>query len=347
VPDVKIRRHWVVGGFAAALLAGGGAIWAAYAHDMETAKVRLQGRSSVVESPYGPIEYAVVGEGRPVLAIHGSGGGFDQALEMMGPLTDRGYRLIAPSRFGYLRSGRPANASPAVQADAFAWLMSSMGEEKVIVAGGSAGALPALQFAIRHPEKTEALVLLVPATYSPARQPGQSAMGGPIGETVVLSLLKSDFLFWTAMKLAPGRMTRALLATEPAVVEAAGEMEKARVRAILTHILPVSRRARGLLDDTHWAGSPPEYPLEQITAPVLAVSLRDDLYGTYASAEYTAARVKTGKLVGFETGGHVFAGRDQQVWDAVAEFLADQHRTQKQNRFTTRTIASDAQIARE
>jgi 2-hydroxy-6-oxonona-2,4-dienedioate hydrolase len=321
LPTRKARRHRVLGGLTAVLLAGGGGVWAAYAHDMEAANLRLQGRSSVVESPYGLIEYATVGEGRPVLAVHGSGGGFDQALEMMGPLADRGYRLIAPSRFGYLRSGRPENASPAMQADAFAWLLSQMGEEKVIVAGGSAGALPALQFAIRHPEKTEALVLLVPTAYSPDRKPGESAMGGPLGQSVALSLLKSDFLFWVAMKLAPDRMTRALLATEPAVVQAAGEKERARVRAILAHILPVSRRAKGLVDDTRWAGTPPEYPLDRITAPVLAVSFRDDLYGTYASAEYTAARVKDGSFIGFPTGGHVFAGRGEEVWRVVSDFL--------------------------
>ena len=82
---------------------------------------------------------------------------------MMGPLIEHGYRLIAPSRFGYLGSGRPQNAFPAVQADALAWLVAHLGEEKVVVVGGSAGSLSALQFALRHPERTQALVLVVPA----------------------------------------------------------------------------------------------------------------------------------------------------------------------------------------
>jgi 2-hydroxy-6-oxonona-2,4-dienedioate hydrolase len=117
-------------------------------------------------------------------------------------------------------------------------------------------------------------------------------------------------------------MTRAVLATEPAVVRAAETSEQARVRSILSHILPVSRRARGLMDDTHWAGTPPEYPLERISAPLLAISLEDDLYGTYAAATYTSARVKNGVMVGVPTGGHVWAGRDAEVWATAARFLS-------------------------
>lgn len=303
------------------LASAGAAVWGAYAADMRAAQARIEGRSTVVESPYGPIEYAVAGEGPPVLAIHGSGGGFDQGLAMMGPLARRGYRLIAPSRFGYLRSGRPEAASPELQADALSWLVGHLGEERVIVAGGSAGALSAMQFAIRHPDRTSAVVLLVPASYAPDRPPNENGMGGPLGEAVALGLLKSDFLFWAATRIAPGALTRSLLATDPALVKAAGAAERSRIRAILAGILPVSRRARGLLDDSAWAGAPPPYSLERIAAPLLAVSLEDDLYGTYAAARHAAASVPNGRLVSFPTGGHVWVGRDAELWDAVAGFL--------------------------
>jgi pimeloyl-ACP methyl ester carboxylesterase len=318
---MKTLARWTMAGVALAVLLGGASVWTAYRADMRAAEARLAGRSTVVQSPYGPIEYATRGEGPAVLAIHGSGGGFDQGLEMMGGLAPHGYRLIAPSRFGYLRSGRPANASPEVQADALAWLMGHIGEDKVIVAGGSAGALPALQFAIRHPDRTRAVVLLVPAAYAPGRRPNENAMGGPVGEALVLNLLKSDFLFWAATRLIPDQMTKAILATEPPVVKRASAAEQARVRTILAHILPVSRRTRGLVDDTRWAGAPPRYPLERVSAPLLAISLQDDLYGTYGAAAYTSAQVKHGALVGYPTGGHVWVGRDADVWQAVSEFL--------------------------
>jgi 2-hydroxy-6-oxonona-2,4-dienedioate hydrolase len=50
------------------------------------------------------LEYAVIGEGEPMLVVHGAEGGFDRGIDMTGAMAGRGYRLIAPSRFGYLRS---------------------------------------------------------------------------------------------------------------------------------------------------------------------------------------------------------------------------------------------------
>jgi pimeloyl-ACP methyl ester carboxylesterase len=57
-----------------------------------------------MQTSVGTLEYSVRGAGEPILAIHGAGGGFDQAIDMTGALVDHEYRLIAPSRFGYLRS---------------------------------------------------------------------------------------------------------------------------------------------------------------------------------------------------------------------------------------------------
>lgn len=120
--------RWTLFAGGAAVLAAGASVWSAFDRDMAAAHARLEGRSTVVDSPFGPIEYAEAGQGPPVLVIHGSGGGFDQGLEMMGEeLATRGFRVIAPSRFGYLRSGRPPDASPERQADAFAWLLARLG----------------------------------------------------------------------------------------------------------------------------------------------------------------------------------------------------------------------------
>ena len=58
------------------LVLGGVAIWAAFNADMRAARAALDGRSQIIETRYGPIEYADVGKGMPLLAIHGAGGGF-------------------------------------------------------------------------------------------------------------------------------------------------------------------------------------------------------------------------------------------------------------------------------
>ena len=305
---------------AAALLALGGGVWLAFRADMAAAQARLQGRSQVIDSPWGPIEYAEAGQGPPVLMIHGSGGGFDQGLEFADPLVRAGFRVIAPSRFGYLRSAYPQGASPELQADALAFLMRRLGVERAVIAGGSAGALSATQLALRHPQLCQGLALVVPASYAPDRAPNTAADMSPAALAVMRAALSSDFLFWAATKAAPGAMTRQILATEPAVVDAADAAEQARVAAVLRHILPVSARARGLMLDGATAGAPPPYPFERVGCPVLAISVRDDLYGTASSAAHAAARARNGRLVLYDTGGHLWVGWNAALWGEVARF---------------------------
>ena len=52
-------------------------IWRHYRADMGEARQRVS-ESQLVQTPCGPVEYSIVGEGPPVLVIHGAGGGFDQ-----------------------------------------------------------------------------------------------------------------------------------------------------------------------------------------------------------------------------------------------------------------------------
>jgi 2-hydroxy-6-oxonona-2,4-dienedioate hydrolase len=59
--------------------------------------------------------------------VHGSGGGHDQGMAFAGSLADQGIRVIAMSRFGYLRTPMPADASAAAQADAHVCLLDALG----------------------------------------------------------------------------------------------------------------------------------------------------------------------------------------------------------------------------
>jgi hypothetical protein len=93
-------------------------IYAKYAHDLTAARARLVDRSKTMVTSFGTMEYAVVGQGEPMLIAHGAEGGFDQSIDMTGELAQHGYQLIAPSRFGYLRSTLPADLTTAMQANA-------------------------------------------------------------------------------------------------------------------------------------------------------------------------------------------------------------------------------------
>lgn len=309
---------WII--LLAGAVIGAGAVAMIFGRALDLAKTRIGGASQVVPSPYGAIEFAATGDGPAVLAVHGAGGGFDQGLMLGAPLAARGFHVVAPSRFGYLRSSLPKEASPEAQADAFAFLLRGLGIERVFVIGASAGAPSAMQFALRHRDLCTALALLVPIAFSPDAR-ARAARIGFAGNVAQFLLLRSSFLFWLAMKLAPGVMTRAILATDPAVLRRAPPEEQRRAQSMLRNILPVAPRGRGMRRDARLAARVPPYPLAEIAVPTLAISCEDDLFGTHAAARHTASGVQRGRFIGYPSGGHLFLGHGEAVWAEVEAFF--------------------------
>ncbi len=289
--------------------------------DIEQARARVAHGSTVVATPCGPIEYQEAGSGVPLLAVHGSGGGYDQGMAFAAPLTRQGIRVIAMSRFGYLRTPMPADASADAQADAHVCLMDALGIQQAAVLGGSAGAPSALQMAIRHPDRISALILVAPLAYKPPTQANSAPPMAPWIENTMMAVIGSDFLFWSAMHLSRDSMINTVLATPPALLANASESERARINAMLDNILPVRARAEGLRSDSAVGKSLLSSPLETVRAPTLVIAARDDRYGTYASAQYTAGRIAGAKFIGFAHGGHTWVGHNEEVMAEIAKLL--------------------------
>jgi pimeloyl-ACP methyl ester carboxylesterase len=294
----------------------------AYRADLHRAVQRTSSGSAVTSTPCGPIEYAVRGDGPPVLVIHGAGGGFDQGMLLGDEFVARGYRVIAVSRFGYLRTPVPADASPEAQADAHACLLDALGIRRASVIGVSAGGPSALQLAIRHPQRCTALVLLVPLAWHP-RLPAESARAPRRLMRLALGALEHDFAYWMLIRFFPQVATKTLLATPPELLQTAPHEERERIRILREQILPVSRRAAGLRMDGSVASTLRPYALERIEASTLLVSLEDDLYGTYPAAQYTASHIRGARFVGFPSGGHVWVGHHEEILAMVTDFMRE------------------------
>jgi pimeloyl-ACP methyl ester carboxylesterase len=325
VSSARTRRIiWAVAGVAGVGIAA--STYAAYRRDIRAARARIDSRSEVVRTRRGPIEYAIAGRGPPVLVVHGAGGGYDQGLDLGEPLAAKGFRVIAMSRFGYLRTPLPRDASVTAQSDAHASLLDALGIERAAVMGASAGAPSALQFALRHPKRCRALVLLVPAVYAP-RPGGAAAVTPPMNAMPAWarhffdSVLRSDFMFWAAQRTSRSSMIRSVLGTPPAVVQQASAAEQARVALMLEHILPIAPRRAGLLNDAAVISSLGRFDLERIAVPMLAISTADCLYGTFEGARYTAEHVAGGRFVGYPTGGHLCVGHQEELASEIAAFL--------------------------
>lgn len=310
-------------GVAGGLLAAGGA-GTAVAYSRAIAKARAAcdpGLSTVIPTALGDLEYAEIGTGMPFLMIHGTGGGFDQGLQFAARLVDKGYRVISPSRFGYLRSTFPADPSSANQADVFVELLDHLRIDRIAVAGGSAGALSAIEFAVRHSDRCAALLPIVPAAYTPDAA-AVTSDNPPPGVGAAMRMLRSDFLFWCGIVTAPDLMTGTLLATDPALLKTVDSTEAARARAILRNILPVSRRTDGLINDARLAGHPAPSALDRISAPTFAISVEDDRFGTAKAVRHIAANVPGARITIFPTGGHIWLGHDAELFDQIDAFLS-------------------------
>lgn len=304
-------------GLYAALFVGAATTYGFYRHDLKVARANAVAGSAMLRTACGEVEYAAKGSGVPVLSVHGTGGGWDQGLSMTGDLAQRGFRVIAPSRYGYLRTAMPReHPTPQMEADLFVCILDALGIDRVGVIAASAGATPALQFALRHPERVSSLVLLVPAIGGI----GQPDTVGTVPGYIMNVVLASDFPYWAAMKVWP-RAGHTITAVPEDLVTTLAPADRRRLDAVIAEIMPVSRRRKGILYDAHNQSTEPPYPLAMVGVPTLLISAADDLYRTLPNARVAAAKIPGARLIAFETGGHLLLGHDAEVWPAVAQFL--------------------------
>lgn len=292
-----------------------------YQRDIHQARARISVGSKIAETPCGQIEYADAGRGSPILLVHGAGSGYDQGQNASRILVQSGFRVIVMSRFGYLRTPLPADASAAAQADAHACLLDALNIRRAAIIGTSAGAPSSMQFALRYPKRTSALVLLVPVTYAP-RPDGAQTMQTPPGFGFLFdTALNSDFLLWAAPRIARDTVISAILATPPAVIKSASAEERDRVEQVLVNILPISTRRLGLINDAAVTFSLTRYELERISSPTLILSVADDLFGTYEGARYSAEHIPHARFISYPSGGHLCVGHQDDVLSEIENFL--------------------------
>jgi 2-hydroxy-6-oxonona-2,4-dienedioate hydrolase len=270
-----MRKHTIfLFSFLLVVFTGLGWAYVSFRIDLDAAQDRLKGASKIIQTKSGPIEYAEAGSGPVVLMIHGAGGSFDQGMELGAPLVDRGYREIAMSRFGYLRTPIPADASLAAQVDAHSALLDALKIPKVAIMGVSAGGPSALQFAIQYPNRTSALILMVPPTYKPTDAKPSAPQLSPIAEKWLLTIVGSDFVYWAMKKMVPREVYKIVLAVQPEIIDTASEVEKMRVAQFMNHILPISQRVIGIKNDAVMSSSLEPFDLKKVIAPTLLLSAR-------------------------------------------------------------------------
>jgi 3-oxoadipate enol-lactonase len=151
-----------------------------------------------------PLHYETVGEGRPVLLLHGFTNHAFAWAAQLGPLVHAGHRAILPDLDGHGRSP-PADRVTTVAAlaeDAVA-LLDHLWIERAVVCGLSLGGMVAQQLAVAAPERVAGLVV---------------ANSRPEADTPELREAVSG---WIALLEQPDGPRKRLAATWPILVNAA------------------------------------------------------------------------------------------------------------------------------
>lgn len=296
------------------LLSIAAVVWLIYRGEMRAARARLRNRSSVLSSPYGDLEYAEGGAGADVLIVHGAAGGWDQgALIAEAVLDDSRFHWIAPSRFGYLRSGCPDGASIDDQAHAYAFLLDRLGIGRVAVVAMSAGGPSALLFSVLYPQRVSSLTLIScgVAPSSSDEQARADRKGAALAR-----IFRSDARFWLAARLFRTSLLR-LMGVQAADVLTHGFRELQWIDRVLAAMHPASLRSRGVAFD-HQAPLPGRR-IAAIEAPTLIVHAKDDALQLHDNALFAAAHIPKARLLSFETGGHMVVATERTAIRAAVE----------------------------
>jgi 2-hydroxy-6-oxonona-2,4-dienedioate hydrolase len=294
-----------------------GAVGLASQRDLRAINARLADSAELAETAAGPVAFATGGAGPPVLAIHGAGGGHDQGRLLAKAFLPEGYRWIAPSRFGYPGAPMPADASTAAQADAFAGLLDALGHDRVTILAMSGGVPPALQLALRHPDRTQSLILLSLAPYAPLTAEEQAL---PVPLWLYDALFATDLPLWAILRFAPRRLAPMFDARDDLTDRMTGH-EAEFLDAMIASFLPVTARRAGLANEG--AAIDPEAAINPaaIAAPVLILHARDDRITPVSTATFTAEHIAGAETHLFDTGGHLLLGHHDTARSTIAEFL--------------------------
>lgn len=279
---------------------------------------------SLADTAYGPVQYVDEGNGSPLLFIHGSPGGFDQGVLMARFLLERGHRVIALSRPGYL--GTPltdANATPDTQAAVAGVLMDSLGIDQFALMCWSGGGPSSYRLAASRPDQVAALVAVAavskPYTFEdPAEE----------------KLLLGRFGKWLARELvhhAPHSVVKMLVSQE-------GDLTKDQVRQLTGQIWEDPNKRRFALDlmetivGDRKAGfendaeqfQKLDLGLQGIQPHTLLVHATADSDVPYDHSENALTQLPNVDIIRIEHGTHVSAWTDpdsEAIQARIADFL--------------------------
>lgn len=283
--------------------------------------------SAVTETARGAVQYADLGEGAPVLFVHGSPGGWDQGELMSRFLVAGGFRVIAPSRPGYVATPlTDTNGTADGTAELLVALMDHVGIERFAVMCWSGGGPSTYRMAATHPERVTAIAACAAVSKQYEFASGLASIEN--------SLLMSGFGRWLMHEMAehtPRSLVKSTLAEE-------GKLSKGDAAALVEHVwedpqkrefvlelsATISGRKAGLKNDHERFPDLPDLQLGKVQAPVLLVHGTVDTDVPPSYSDYANERLATAELLPVENGTHLAVWTDPKsgvVQDRIVSHL--------------------------
>ena len=260
-----------------------------------------------------PVNYVDIGEGTPVLFIHGLGGCWQNWLENL-PRFAENHRAIALDLPGFGRTPMP---DEPISITFFARIVDHFCEElglgRVSLVGNSMGGFTAAETAIRHPERVDDLVLVDAAGITSA-----TIASNPVSERFARGILsrgqRNPPPDPTRILKRPGLISLAMgfVARYPTLIP----------RDVLAEQL-LSIGAPGFQDSFNAIIA---YDFRdrvgEITCPTLIVQGAEDILVPLGDAYWYAEEIDGGEIVVFDDTGHVpMLERPVDFNNAVIEFI--------------------------
>ncbi len=277
----------------------------------EDLRACLRYPSQTIETAYGPVEYAVRGEGPVALIAHGGPGGYDQALVLGELFRKNGFKVIAPSRPGYLGTPLQFGKTAAEQGDFMAALLDVLNIPEAIMVGASGGGPASYQLAQRHPEKVKALLVIdgISMNYTKADDVSK------IEEWMYLSK-PGQWLMGYFFKHFPASVVKSFLQTESTlekhdlgrrVKEIVGDANKfALIDAMFKTMSDrFDERKAGAENDIALGSAIDELPLDKIRSATLIIHGDADNDVPPRDAEYAHEAIADAQLLWIDKASHI------------------------------------------
>jgi pimeloyl-ACP methyl ester carboxylesterase len=280
----------------------------------------LGAASQIAKTKRGEIEYAVAGEGVPLLRMHGTPGGYDQSIvsALSRPESIAGFKVIAISRPGYLRTPLQSGVTLPDQADLYAALLDELNIKTTIVYGVSGGAPSALQFALKYPHRTLGLVLVSPYLETAPSDEGR------LSPESALSMRLQDLAFWLGVEFMSEAVASRVMPSIMSGFKSADPIQMAMVREIGTSLVSARLRAAGRANDMQQFETLEieTWLLEDMRVPTLILHGTKDETAPYDASKAAAARIPKSQFVTFEEEGHfMIVTRHRDVNDRILRFM--------------------------